>query len=1247
MGTIPGSRLQIGGTSTIDVVGYFSDPDGDELSYTGASSNETVATIAMEGSTATITAVAAGDAVITITASDGSASVSQGFRIDVPAGPEEATVVISRLLDANRNQISDPTGISGTIYAVLDVQSNDETWTEIGLTLNGETVSPLCRGTGGSSADVAVGPGLAAAGQVEIECLLKTNDVLGECMGMQLDPKYANGEYELSAFLTTDEGATRDVVASQPIALKNHGFVQIRHMPGSETELGNHTKGLTFYGGPAVEGNVNSFYACPVAYDGTTVGSMALQTVVTDTEQNPVSDARGPTFRTRNGGQAFPVDDEAPFMWSIITDWWSGNHAYYRTGAENIPGENETWIVNGGIITDPNGLDVSATFRPGGEEAKLGPLHFDYTAPRTDSDNSELAISRLRSNALIWTTTREEYYSDGSSSNPMRLWITDMVERGVGHVYGTTSAIAVGDCSVRGNADTRGSTAFTPLDGLDNVTHISQLPEEDPVRDAVNDGGGIDCYVAEVQALADRLGNAVVLSEEPRIRTVNTFGVDRTPPVISRERPSEALVLNENELSFEIEDPRFESGEDGSQQMAEAYAWAGDSRYWITGGHYWSDDVDMSTGSATVDITPRGPASTHRFSREEEHTVYVRALDKAGNAASTSFTFVRDHSPPVLALSAVPSDFGLTQAASVSVTVAGTLSDATEIRRAFLSVHHGETCTEANPLESSQASSPVRRLHNGTNKIEFSEVFTIKKAGDLGATDYCFFLRSEDDARDADGGAHENSYDEVVGTFSVTWPGVKPAGPVAVGTVADMDLAIGAMETVDVSGNFSDANGDALTYTAASSDDAVATVSMEGAMATVTAVTAGMATITVTAEDAPGTGTAEQSWDVTVQPATVYGLVFTDDADMPLTMVSVDEGSGAMGGTTYKVALDQMPSEDVTVTITVAEANRAGFYATLSTDELTFTSDNYMTAQEVTVTTLDHDDNATAEMFTLMHDPSGAEYEDAASAEVAGMVNDDEVALMASLMSLGENDDTTAVTVSVETGVANPGAGDDSNPRTITVTLGGSSAGQATDGTDFGALAADKETPISGASFDIVLAEGATSKDTMIYIVPTDDADEEDDEAITVAGTISGGLAPTAPVASNLVADDEIELEDNDPDVMLSTDVTSVAEDVEDPVEVTVTVTATDRRSVDRTFTVAVAVPSGRAETVANFTITVAPGDLSGTGTFNLDPTGNTADDGDATVTVSISSVAPATKENGVNYTFGTTEITITDNDDS
>ncbi|MYC87373.1 MAG: hypothetical protein F4X22_03920 [Gemmatimonadales bacterium] len=775
MGTIPGSRLQIGGTSTIDVAGYFNDPDGDELSYMGASSNEAVATVAMEGSTATISAIAAGDAVITITASDGSASVSQGFRIDVPDGPEQATLVITRLLDEDRNQISDPTGISGTIFAVLDVQSNDETWTEIALTLNGETVTPMCRGTGGSSADVAVGPGLAAAGQVEVECRLQTNAVVGECMGMQLEPKYANGEYTLSAYLTTDEDERRDVVASQPIALKNHGFVQLAHMPGSASEVGTHTKGLTFHGGPNAEGNVNMFHACPVAYDGTVVGTMQLTTRHTDTARPnpaPVEGATTLRFRESRFGPDYPVK-EAPFTWRAGTEWWNPN-----LGLENMPGETETWIVNDGSITDPNGRDVSATFRAGGEEAKLGPLHFDFKAPAA-AEGAEVVIATSNSPThSSWVSTTARYYRPSGGSVARRFRIKGMTEMGVGHVYGTTSMIAVGDCSVAGNRDSRASTAFTALDGYDNITLVSQLDEEDPILNGVADGGGVDCYVAEVQSLADRLGNPTGMSNR-RIRTATTFGVDKTGPVISRLRPSEPLVLNEAALRFDVENPPIATGEDGSPMDTEvqvrAGATSGSNVYWTT-----TADVDGETVEINIDPTTGTDVwGNNYFGREIEHTVYARAFDEVGNTSGwVSFTFTRDHTDPVLSLSAVPSNFGATTAKSVSVTVAGTLSDATEIRRSFLSIHKGASCTATSEaMASTQVSGPVRRLHNGTNAIEFSEVFTVKQGGDVGEQSYCFFLTAEDDARDADDRADANTYSDQVATFSVMWPAGPPAPP--------------------------------------------------------------------------------------------------------------------------------------------------------------------------------------------------------------------------------------------------------------------------------------------------------------------------------------------------------------------------------------------------------------------------------------------------------------------------------------
>ena len=100
-------------------------------------------------------------------------------------------------------------------------------------------------------------------------------------------------------------------------------------------------------------------------------------------------------------------------------------------------------------------------------------------------------------------------------------------------------------------------------------------------------------------------------------------------------------------------------------------------------------------------------------------------------------------------------------------------------------------------------------------------------------------------------------------------PSAPPAvnrAPVTVGTLPAQTLPIaGGAVTVDVSGAFSDPDGDPLTY-GVSSAPAVAAVSVSGSTLTLTPLAAGETTVTVTATDAGGSGgTATQSFRVTVQ----------------------------------------------------------------------------------------------------------------------------------------------------------------------------------------------------------------------------------------------------------------------------------------------------------------------------------------------------------------------------------------------
>ncbi len=70
VGTIPAQSVTAGQTTTVDVAPYFTDPDGDPLTYTASSGNTSVATASLTGSTLTVTGVAQGSATITVVASD-------------------------------------------------------------------------------------------------------------------------------------------------------------------------------------------------------------------------------------------------------------------------------------------------------------------------------------------------------------------------------------------------------------------------------------------------------------------------------------------------------------------------------------------------------------------------------------------------------------------------------------------------------------------------------------------------------------------------------------------------------------------------------------------------------------------------------------------------------------------------------------------------------------------------------------------------------------------------------------------------------------------------------------------------------------------------------------------------------------------------------------------------------------------------------------------------------------------------
>ena len=111
---IPNQTVRVGETAgTVDLSGYFSDPDGNPLTYSATSSNTSKATVSVSGATLTITPVAAGSATITVTATDPSnASRSRSF---------SATVLASNTVVRVGTIPNQTVALSGTRTAIVDV----------------------------------------------------------------------------------------------------------------------------------------------------------------------------------------------------------------------------------------------------------------------------------------------------------------------------------------------------------------------------------------------------------------------------------------------------------------------------------------------------------------------------------------------------------------------------------------------------------------------------------------------------------------------------------------------------------------------------------------------------------------------------------------------------------------------------------------------------------------------------------------------------------------------------------------------------------------------------------------------------------------------------------------------------------------------------------------------------------------------------------------------------------------------
>ena len=408
---------------------------------------------------------------------------------------------------------------------------------------------------------------------------------------------------------------------------------------------------------------------------------------------------------------------------------------------------------------------------------------------------------------------------------------------------------------------------------------------------------------------------------------------------------------------------------------------------------------------------------------------------------------------------------------------------------------------------------------------------------------------------------------EAVEAFTIT----VPAGQASAAGTFDLtptdDTVEESDETITVSGTSGDLSVTGSSITLADDD---------------TTTTLALTVDADTSTDGIQTSVSEDGGAKTVRvTATIDGTTtFSEATNVTVTVGKTDDS--ATESTDYEAVADQ------TITIAAGESSaHVDFTLTPIQDTLVESTETIALDGEATGLTV------TDTEISLTDD----------DAEPIG------ITLTVAPNSIGEEDATTEVTV---TATIN---GDIVAPADTLVTVNVGGGGSATPDDDYEAVEA----------FTITIPSGQASATGTFDLTPIDDAIEESNETITVAGTASD-FSVTASLVT-ITDDDAVDVIVDLNRITLAVNPASVSEGA-GATEVTVTATVTTASESSTVMRVSIGAASDSAvegtdyAIVDDFDLTIEAEESSGTGTFTLAPVDNDADAPDKSLTISGTSVS-------------------------
>ena len=937
VGRIPDLELAPGVSRSVDVSPYFSDPDGDPLTFAAGSSNPDVATATVSGDSVAVLALARGTATITVTASDPDGlEATLEFEVTVPGGgpvtvgriPDlELAPGVSRSVDVSP-YFSDPDGDPLTFAAG---SSNPDVAT---ATASGDSVAvlALARGTATITVTASDPAGLEATLEFEVTVPGGGPVTVGRIPDLELAPGVSRS-VDVSPYFSDPDGdpltfaarSSNPDVATATASGDSVAVLALARGTATITVTASDPAGLEATlefevtvpgGGPVTVGRIPDLELAPGVSR-----SVDVSPYFSDPDGDPL------TFAARSSNP------------DVATATVSGDSVAVLALARGTATITVT-------ASDPAGLQATLEFEltvPGGGPVTAGRIPDLELAPGvsrsvdvspyfSDPDGDPLTYAARSSNPDVATAT-----VSGDSVAVLAL------ARG-------TATITVTASDPAGLQATLEFELTVPGGGPVTAGRIPDLELAPGVSRSVD----VSPYFSDPDG--DPLTFAAG-SSNPDVATATVSG--HSVAVLALARGTATITVTASDpdglqatLEFELTVPG--GGPVTAGRIPDLELAPGVSRSVDVSPYFSDPDGDPLTfaaGSSNPDVATAtaGDSVAVLALARGTATITVTASDPAGLEATLEFELTVPGGGPVT-VGRIP-DLELAPGVSRSVDVSPYFSDPDGDPLTFAA---GSSNPDVATATVSGDSVAVLALARGTATI------TVTASDPAGL--------------------------EATLEFEVTVPG---GGPVTAGRIPDLELAPGVSRSVDVSPYFSDPDGDPLTYAARSSNPDVATATASGDSVAVLALARGTATITVTASDpdglqatlefevtVPGGGpvTAGRIPDLELAPGVSRSVdvspYFSDPDGDPLTFAARSSNPDVATATVSGDSVAVLALARGTATITVTASDPAGLQATLEF-ELTVPGGGPVTAGRIPDLELAPGVSRSVDVSPYFSDPDG------------------------------------------------------------------------------------------------------------------------------------------------------------------------------------------------------------------------------------------------------------------------------------